>query len=157
MRKYKTFFNLGTRKFHCLKYKNFFQSGLFLGKYMRNFFREKFWRLGPESVLGTPIYNYYYNSSILLPSKNSAIKLLNDISTLMQLSPLLLPISWHPLQLQGLTLIADFTGFFHLTYNIFVDFISFSWLSINALTCSATQSTQLFMSIIDHSGTTRLL
>ena len=51
----------------------------------------------------------------------------------------------HRLHPQGLILIADFTGFFHLTHNImiiFADCTSFSWLSINALTCGVTQSTQ---------------
>ena len=51
----------------------------------------------------------------------------------------------HPLHRQGLTLMAYFVSFFHLTHNImiiFADCISFSRLSINALTCSVARSTQ---------------
>lgn len=78
------------------------------------------------------------SSSILLPSKIFAIKLIDSISTLIKLLPWLPFTSWVSSTLlgsNGSIVIANLTGFFHVIHNltiIFVDRISFSWLSFNA-------------------------
>ena len=57
----------------------------------------------------------------------------------------------------GSIVIADFTGFFHFTHNImitFVDCISFSWFSVNTLTCGLTRLLISSMPAFNNPGTT---
>ena len=85
-------------------------------------------------------YAQTYVVSILLPLKNSVIKLLNSLSDSVFTSFVLYRSSATSAFSES-KIIAKYRGFFHLTHNItitFVDCISFSWLSINALTCAST-------------------
>ena len=88
------------------------------------------------------------SSSILLPSKNYSIKLLNGISTLMQLSLGLSSIPWAPSTFQMSSVIIDFSSILHFiqsTMITFLDSICFSWPSINDFISGLARSVQPLM------------
>ena len=100
-------------------------------------------------------------SLISLASKNSVIRLLNDISTLMQLSPVVPSSrSWAFYASSGSNSMSGIIRFFHLTHRvmiIFADPISFSWFLINVLMCGLLWSKELSISVLGAPGITKLL
>ena len=100
-------------------------------------------------------------SLISLASKNSVIRLLNDISTLMQLSPVVPSSrSWAFYASSGSNSMSGIIRFFHLTHRIMIIFagsISFSWFLINVLMCGLLWSKELSISVLGAPGITKLL
>ena len=100
------------------------------------------------------------SSSVLVPSKNSVMKLLNGFSSLMLSLPVLPFMSWAAFKFLESEVIAYFTSFFHLTYKVMFTLrncVSFSCSSINALIYGLAQQTYLWRTYFGISVITKLL